>query len=141
YFSSATLLVAALLVGALMLGVRSTRVREAVARGLEPTRAHSLVAIGLAVACTVVWMLASVNSDQSVASANPSLRFHLGFTLDETFAVVNGLTPLVDFTAQYGSLLPYLPALALTIFGKTLLAFTLTMTALTTLALLAMFGV
>jgi hypothetical protein len=141
YFSPATLLVAALLAGALVLGIRSPRVRETVAGWLEPTRVRSLIAIGLAVAFTVVWMLASVNSDQSIASANPSLRFHLGFTLDETFAVVNGLTPLVDFTAQYGSLLPYLPALVLTIVGKTLLAFTLTMTALTTLALLAMFGV
>jgi hypothetical protein len=141
YFTPVTLLVAAVLAGALVLGIRSSRVRETVVGWLEPTRNRSLIATGLAVAFTVVWMLASVNSDQSVASANPSLRFHLGFTLDETFAVVNGLTPLVDFTAQYGSLLPYLPALVLTVFGKTLLAFTLTMTALTTLALLAMFGV
>src|SRR5215213_52072 len=141
YFTPVTLLIAAVVAGALVLGISSTRVREAVVGWLEPTRARSLVAIGLAATFTVVWMLASVNSDQSIASANPSLRFHLGFTLDETFAVVNGLTPLVDFTAQYGSLLPYLPALVLTIFGKTLLAFTLTMTALTTLALLAMFGV
>jgi hypothetical protein len=141
YFSPATLLMAAVLATTLTLGIRSIGVRETLASRLEPTRARALLATGLAAAVTVVWMLASVNSDASVASANPSLRFHLGFTLDETFAVLNGLTPLVDFTAQYGSLLPYVPALVLTVVSTSLLAFTLTMSALTTLALLAVFGV
>ena len=35
------------------------------------------------------------------------------FTLDETYAILNGRTPLADFTAQYGSLWPYLPAAVL----------------------------
>jgi hypothetical protein len=63
------------------------------------------------------------------------------FPWDETFAVLNGRTPLVNFTAAYSSLWPYLTALSMTLFGSTLLTFTLTMAVVGTLALLAVYDV
>ena len=62
------------------------------------------------------------------------------FTLDETYAVLNGRTPLVDFTAQYGSLWPFLTASVLAVFGTTFLAFSLAMCAITAVALLAVYA-
>ncbi|HEU4702969.1 MAG TPA: hypothetical protein VFS37_10845, partial [Conexibacter sp.] len=90
---------------------------------------------------TGVWLLHAVNSDASIASVVPAVRYHLEFTLGEAFAVTNGLTPLVDYSAQYSSLWPFVEALVLAAFGKTVLAFTLAMCALTAAALLAVFGV
>ena len=63
------------------------------------------------------------------------------FTLDEAFAIVNGRTPLVDFSSQYGSLLSWVGALAMLAFGKTTLVFTIAMCTLTALALLAIYDV
>ena len=86
-------------------------------------------------------MLPALQSDATIGHAPEDLLYHLQFIYDETFAVLNGRTPLVDFTPQYSSLWPFANALAMTIFGKTLLTFSLTMTAVGTLALLAVYGV
>ena len=63
----------------------------------------------------------AVHSDTEIGNALGEVRYHLALTLDETFAVVNGRTPLVDFTAQYGSLWPFVLALPVIVLGKTLL--------------------
>jgi hypothetical protein len=86
-------------------------------------------------------MLHAVNSDASIANAPEDVRYHLGFTLDETVAVLDGRTPLVNFTAQYGSLWPFATALPMLAFGKTVLTFTVVLSALSGLALLAIYGV
>ncbi|MGB2712309.1 MAG: hypothetical protein WBC33_12445, partial [Conexibacter sp.] len=99
------------------------------------------LATGLAATFTVVWMLHALNSDRSVGWALDAVAYHVAFPLDETFAVINGLTPLADFTAQYGSLWPLVAALPLLAFGKTLLAFTIVMATITTLALLGVFDI
>jgi hypothetical protein len=141
YFNPATLLVAAALAAALTLAVRSAPLRARVATLARESPRRRWGATAAAAVLTGVWLLHAVNSDASIASVLAPVRYHLEFTLDEAFAVTNGLTPLVDYSAQYSSLWPFLEALVLAVFGKTLLVFTLAMCTLTALALLAIFGV
>jgi hypothetical protein len=141
FFTPATLVVAALGVAATLLVLRVVQLRQAAAELMRDSRTRRTGALLAAVAATAIWMLHAVHTDDSLTSAALDVRFHLSFTMDETFAVLNGMSPLVDFSAQYGSLWPYLTALAMLAFGKTALTFTLAMCTLTTLALLALFGV
>ncbi|HEU4701526.1 MAG TPA: hypothetical protein VFS37_03515, partial [Conexibacter sp.] len=53
----------------------------------------------------------------------------------------NGLTPLVDFHSQYGQVEPYLAAAAVALLGSSLSVLTVTMAALSGLALLGVFAV
>jgi hypothetical protein len=141
YFKPVTFVVAAIVAAAIVLGTRHEAIRAAAAAALRETRTRRLAASAAGLLLTAIWLLHAVHTDTTIATAPEDVRYHLGFTLDETFAVLDGLTPLADFTAQYGSLWPYLPALAMIVFGKTTLAFTLTMCVLGGLAALAIYGV
>ncbi|HEX4805964.1 MAG TPA: hypothetical protein VFU94_08690 [Conexibacter sp.] len=142
YFSPPTLGVAVLLAGAAAGALRSPRFRARAATALAgESRARGRLLTAVAVAATAIWMLPAIHSDAEIGNALASVRYHLGFTLDETFAVLNGRTPLVNFTAQYGSLWPYAIAVPMLAFGKTVLAFTIAVCTITALALLAVFGV
>ncbi|HEU4702970.1 MAG TPA: hypothetical protein VFS37_10850 [Conexibacter sp.] len=141
YFTTPTLLVAALLAGAVVLVVRHERSRALGSALLRDSRARSIAVLLLVAAVTAVWMLHAVQSDTSLANAREDMRFHISFPLDETFAVLNGLTPLVSFTAQYGSLWPFPAALTMLALGKSVLVFSIFMCTITVLALLAIFGV
>jgi hypothetical protein len=142
YFSPATLIAAVLLTGAAVAASRSAWIaRRAAVALLRESRARRLVVTGLAAAATALWMLHAVHTDTEIGNAVEDVRYHLGFTLDETFAVLNGHTPLVDFSAQYGSLWPFVLALAMLALGKTVLTFTAVACAVSALALLAVFGV
>ena len=142
YFSPATLAVAMLLAGATATALRSARFRRrAAAVLLADSRTRRLAVGGLAVLATAIWMLHAVHTDLEIGNAPEDVRYHLGFTLDETFAVLNGRTPLVNFTAQYGSLWPFVIAVPMAVLGKTVLTFTVVLCTLTALALLAVYGV
>jgi hypothetical protein len=141
YFNPATLTVAAVSAALLTLAVRSAPLRTRAAALLRETPLRRWAALAGAVFLTGVWLLHAVNSDASISSVLWPVRYHLEFTLDEAFAVTNGLTPLVDYSAQYSSLWPFLEALVLAAFGKTVLVFTIAMCTLTAVALVAVFGV
>ena len=142
YFTPATLTVAALLAAAAAGALRSEpRRARAASAVLTESRARRLIATGLATTATAIWMLHAVHSDVELGNAVADVRYHLGFVLDETFAVLNGRTPLVDFAAQYSSLWPFVIALPMLAFGKTVLTFTLVLCTIGALALLALFGV
>lgn len=141
YFNPVTLVVAATVAAGLAVAARSAPLRARVAALATESRTRRWGALAAAAVVTGVWLLHAVNSDASIASVVSAVRYHLEFTLDEAFAVTNGLTPLVDYSAQYSSLWPYLEALVLAVFGKTVLVFTLAMCTLTAVALLAIFGV
>jgi len=141
YFTTATLAVAGLLTATALLVLRLDRLRDAARALVRDSRARAAVGWALAIAATAIWLLHAVNTDSSLASARPDLREHLSFTLDETFAVLNGMSPLVDFTAQYGSLWPYATAPLMLLFGKTVLTYSLVMCTLTGLALLSIHAV
>jgi hypothetical protein len=141
YFSEATLVTAGLLVAIAVALLANDRAREACAAVVRETRVRRWGALLAALVFTAVWMLHALNTDNSIGWANAITSYHVQFPFDEAFAVVNGLTPLVDFDAQYSSLWPYLSALSLTLFGKTLLVFTIAMASVTGIAMLAIFGV
>jgi len=141
YFTLPTLLCAAALAGGVVLVVRRERLRTAATKLLRDSRMRSLAALAIAVALTAIWLLHAVQSDATIANAPRDFRYHLAFPLDEAFAVLNGLTPLVDFTAQYGSLWPFPAALTMAVFGKSTLVFSLFICTLTGVALLAIYGV
>ncbi len=141
YFTPATLATGAFLALLILVVLRWPRGLRLVSGILRESPGRRTAAIVAAVAMTAIWLLHAVNTDHSIGNEPWQVSYHLAFTLDEAFAILNGRTPLVDFSPQYGSLLPWVGALSMLVFGKTLLAFTLTMSSLTAVALLAIFGV
>ncbi len=140
YFTPATLLAAAALTAGAYAVLARPGLRARAAAALRETDRRRLVAMLLAVVLTAVWLLHAVNTDSSIMGTSSHEWSPAQFTLDETYAVLDGRTPLVDFTAQYGSLWPYLTAAALALFGQTFLVFSLAMCAITAVSLLAVYA-
>ncbi|HZV72473.1 MAG TPA: hypothetical protein VFF79_02050 [Conexibacter sp.] len=140
YFTPATLVVAAVLTAGAFALLGRPAPRARLAGWLRETDRRRLAAALLAVALTALWLLHAVNTDASIMGTSSHEWSPAQFTLDETYAVLNGRTPLVDFTAQYASLWPYLTAAALALFGTTFLVFSLAMCAITAVALLAVYA-
>jgi len=141
YFTPATFAVAGALALTTAAAVGSRRSRQRIARLMRESRPRRAIVAALVLVVTIVWMLPAVQSDTTIGLAPSDLFYHLQFPYDETFAVLDGRTPLVNFTAQYSSLWPFVNALSMTAFGRALLTFTLTMATIGTLALLAVYGV
>lgn len=139
YFNWTTLAIALALTAATVLGIRSTRARAGMQAIVRDTPRRRLVLLGIAALATTVWLLPAVNSEASIRFA--FLAHDTQFHFDETFAVLNGLTPLVDFNAQYASLLPYVIALAMRAAGTTLLVYTIAACVLSLAALLSVYDV
>jgi hypothetical protein len=142
YFTARTLLVAGVLATAALLIIKSDSARVRVAvhmKGRGPVVA--VAASAVAVLITASWVLAGVNFDSTLGNAAGSTILNVKWPLDETFAVLDGRTPLVNFIPQYGSLWPYATALAMSVFGVTFTVFSLTMCAITASSLLAVFAV
>lgn len=141
YFTLASIVVAVVIGLALLRAAASTTVRSRVSSWTRETRARHLVALLVALVAIGIALLPAINTDGSIAQAHYSVVFHLEFTYDETLAVLNGHSPLGDFTAQYASLWPYAIAGGLSLLGGSLLAFTGLMAALTGVTLLALYDV
>lgn len=143
YLTPATLAFAAAFALLTPAALRPAAVRRVARRSLRrsATRGGAVAATLAATAATAIWLLHAVHTDDSIANAPASLWFHMTFTLDEAFAIINGRTPLVDFSSQYASLLSWVGALAMLAFGKTTLVFTIAMCTLTCIGLLAMYDV
>lgn len=92
-----------------------------------------------AVVVTGVWFLSYIQTADTICTYGDC--YNSAFMADESFAVLNGLTPLVDHTAAYGSLWPFVFAPLMLILGKTLLVWTILMWALTVAMLLAIYCV
>jgi hypothetical protein len=133
------LLVAALLItGVIVLAARrAVRVRRL--RLPRETRVVAAACLLAAAGLTAIWLQRAVNLDATV-NGTPAANL-IPWDMDETFAVLNGRTPLVDFHAQYGQLLPYVAAGALALLGGSLGAWTATMATISGLTLLAIYGV
>jgi hypothetical protein len=142
YFTIPTLLVAVALAAAAALAVKNDTVRDLLTRALSnPRRSVVVVAVALAVLATVLWVTAGVNFDDTIGNAGYSTYYNVKGPLDETFAVLDGRTPLVNFTSTYGFLWPYLTALSMSVLGASFGVFSLTACAITGLSLLAVFAV
>ena len=93
--------------------------------------------IVLATLLTACWLLPNIFREQNLASALVEVTYHLQFTFDDFVAQLNGLTALVNYNAQYASLLPFVVSPVLAVAGTTIGAFTMIMCALTLCSLLA----
>ncbi|HMJ04402.1 MAG TPA: hypothetical protein VK506_15785, partial [Conexibacter sp.] len=98
-----------------------------------------VAAPAVAVLVSGVWFLSFINDADMICQYGDC--YNTAFMVDETFAVLNGLTPLVDHTAAYGSLWPFAFAPSMALLGETLLVWTVLMWALTVAMLLAIYGV
>jgi hypothetical protein len=135
-FDIALLAIAAGLVLVAVIAMRADRTRAAIAR---ISRERSWLRIACAMAAVVVaatWLLEAIETDRLVEEGGL-----WNWTLNDVFAVLNGHDPLVDYHPVYAKLLPYPAALALLALGTTGFVYTLFMTALSLLALLAVYGV
>jgi hypothetical protein len=140
YFTPTTWAVAAAIAAGIALALRTTTVRRRLRALLRERPAKRWLATGLAVSLTAVAMLPSIDSDATI-DAHQGVQTIIAYVMDEAFAVVNGLTPLVDFQPPYATLWPVLAAAPLAIIAPTLLVLTLTFYALSVTALIAIFGV
>lgn len=141
YFTPTTLAVGGAIGLALLVAAKRASVRRLADRLLRESLGRRLAAGAVAAAMTVIWLLHAVNTDTSLALADNNVLINFPFTFDEAFAIVNGRTPFVDYAPLYSSLWPFLTALPLMLVEKTALVFTITMCALSALALLAVYGV
>lgn len=146
YFTPATLAFAAAATTAVALALRyrdqPPRGRARVGRGRGPlwrsdARDVRWACLGLAVVITFIWVLPAVHTDE----ATPSGVSYLGaLFFDESMAVLNGRSPLVDMVA-YANVWPYLVAVPLWTFNGGYGAYSVTMALLTGFAMLAIYGV
>jgi hypothetical protein len=137
-FSLPTLVAAAAAAPLLAFGLRSRPLLARLASLARETRARRVGCLVAAAVLVAVWLTAAFNTEHSIGRAE---SHHLiPWDMAETFAVLDGRTPLVDFHSQYTQLLPYLTAGALRIFGTSVGAWTGTMILFSGLALLAVFA-
>ena len=141
YFDARTLLVAAAIAVAIVAAIRSPRVRALWTTWTGGTRGPRAAAWAAAVVAIAITLLPAIQTDAGIGAGNIWLIFHLQFPFDETMAVVDGRSPLGDFAAQYASLWPYLLAAGMSLFGVLLTTFTVQMTLLTGVTMLALFDV
>jgi len=135
-FGVGALAVAALLVLAAVLALRHDGIRRQLGRLARETPRRRALGLALASAVAATWMLEGLmvdglGEDQGV----------FAWTLNDAFAVLDGRTPLVDYRLLYAKLLPYPAALAMAGFGTTALVYTVTMTLLSVLTLLAVYAI
>ena len=102
--------------------------------------AWRIAGTGIAVVLVVVWMLPAVNFERTIAGANESITEHMPSWPDEAFAPLNGHFPLVDYVAQYASLWPYPVAGLMALLGPSLGVFTIAVSAIGALTMLAVFS-
>lgn len=139
YFTDATYLAAVLGALALVAAVRSDRVRALAGRWARATTARQVGWTLAAALLIAIWLLHAFNTEHTVLNENAPAAYHLQFTLDETFAVVDGRSPLANFAAQYGSLWPYPVAALMSLIGASVGSFTALMLAISGIALLAIY--
>jgi len=140
-FTPRTLIAAALLPALALAALRRPRVATAVARATaNETRRLRIACTLAAVALTTVWLSTAIYSD---ATIHDQIGANLiPWDMDETFAVLDGRTPLVDFHAQYAQLWPYVAAAVMALLGgSSLTLWTLVMTTISGTALLAIHAV
>ncbi len=141
YFTNATYVAAALAAGAIVWAIRSDRARAAAARWARETTLRRVAWTLAAALLIAVWLVHAFNTEGTVLNESQPAAYHLQFTLDETFAVIDGRSPLVNFAAQYGSLWPYPVAAIMSLLGPSVGSFTALMLLISGIALLAIYDV
>jgi hypothetical protein len=96
-----------------------------------------LVAMAL---LTTLWLLPGVFTEANIGAALPNVVFHTPVHMGEYLAAINSRTPLVDFVAQYASLLPILTAPLISALGSSVTSFSVLTTLLSAAALVAVYA-
>jgi hypothetical protein len=141
YFTAPTFAVAALLTAGAVLVLRRTELVARIAARVHETPRKRLIALVVAVAFVVLWLLTAINTEASLNASNFGVRTNASFWLDEAYAVLDHRAPLVDFHAQYGQLWPYLSAGVMKLFGASLETYVAVMVTASGLCLLAVYAV
>jgi hypothetical protein len=118
FFTPRTLVAAAAITASLAVMLGAPGLRARLSRATSETRTRRALVVVVALAAVTVWLLPGANTEGTIGLANPQVAYHVQFPLDETFAVLDGRTPLVNYVSQYGSLWPYLEAVAMSLAGK-----------------------
>ncbi len=139
YFTNATYVAAALGAAVIVAAVRSERVRALATRWARETTVRRIAWTLAAALLIAIWLLHAFNTEHTVANESQPAAYHLQFTLDETFAVIDGRSPLANFAAQYGSLWPYPVAALMSLLGPSVGSFTGLMLLIGGIALLAIY--
>jgi hypothetical protein len=140
YFTVTTWIGAALIAAGIALAIRATADRRRLRALVRERRIVRWLSAAVAITVTAGVMIACIDSDTTIAT-HWGVQTIVPYVLDESFAVVNGRTPFVDFQPAYATLWPLVAATALKLIAPTLLVFTLTMYALSVTALLGIFDV
>jgi hypothetical protein len=140
YFTWPTLLVAAALPALALALLRGERIERALRRRLRETSALRAACLLAAALYSALWLLTAINVESSIGSTNIAVSAHLLWTLGESFAVLDGRTPLVDFHAQYGQIWAYLGAAPMALLGATVGTYTIAMAMGSGLALVAVYA-
>lgn len=140
YFTSVTLWVAAGIALAIGAALANDGLREWFMRRCRESRSVRILGLAAALLAIVVWVMPGVYSERTVINAHEAIVEHMPYWLDELFAVLNGPYPLVGYVAQYGSLLPYPVAGAMALFGATIGVFTVAMSAINVVCMLAAYA-
>jgi hypothetical protein len=130
-------LVVGIAIAAALVYLARMRPRWFESRLLLTRRPMSWAWVAVAALLTACWLLPSIFRAENLALADQYVTFHLQFTFDEFVSVVNGRTPLVNYTDQYTSLLPLVVWPVLSLGGPQIGVFTVAMCALTFVALLS----
>ena len=118
---------------------RGESLRRLVRLRLAHDRSRAL--LGVAVTTTALWLAPAILTDDLLAGSGVIPSGSVLAQGEDYFAVVNGLTPSVDYVSQYANFLPLLVAPALDALGLSTTSFTLLMTGLSLFALVAVYGV
>jgi len=137
-FTPRTLLAAAAIAAALALAPRAARV----ARRLPALRAATPVVraacLAVAALATALWLVPAILTERAITdSPFPDL---VPWSMGDTYAILDGRTPLVDFHPIYGHLWAYVAAGPMALLGATITVFSVVMACGSALALLAVYA-
>ena len=135
-FGIPTLAAAAAILPATLLALRDERLGARIARIVRETAARRRIGFAVAALVSAAWLLEAVMSDGMVEDKGV-----FNWTLNDAFALLDGRTPLVDYHLLYGKLMPYPAAAVLAVFGTSGLVYTLFLTLLSVLALVAVYAI
>jgi len=130
--------VALLVAAALVALPRRARIAALAARLARDTRRRRIACVALAAAFAATWLLLAVDTEGSVGLAK--FQDLPPWSMGDTFAVLDGRTPLVDFYPLYGGVWAYVAAVPMAVFGPTVTTFTVVMTSISAAALLALYA-
>ncbi len=141
YFKVPSILVASVVAAAILGVTRTPDLRARWARWTAESALRRIVVALLAITAIAITLLPAVNTDGSIVNAHSQVSFHLQFIYDEAMAVLDHHSPLYDFATQYASLVPYLLAGAMALFGTSVALYTVLLALLEAASLLSLFAV